>query len=43
MIVSTRMIPKGFCAFSLWPFIFVRLQNRSDLNLIEHELVHYRE
>lgn len=43
MIVSTRLIPKGFCAFSLWPFIFVQPQHRSDLSLIEHELIHYRE
>lgn len=43
MIVSTRLIPKGFSAFSLWPLVFVRPEHRSNMALIEHELVHYRE
>lgn len=43
MIVSTHLIPKGFSACSLWPFIFVRPEQRSNIALIEHELVHYRE
>lgn len=43
MIVSTHLIPKGFSAYSLWPFIFVRPEHRSNIALIEHELVHYRE
>jgi hypothetical protein len=43
MIVGTHLVPKGFSAFSLWPFIFVRPDQRSDIALIEHELVHYRE
>lgn len=43
MIVSTHLIQKGFSACSVWPFIFVRPEQRSDIALIEHELVHYRE
>ena len=43
MIVGTNLIPKGFSAFSCWPFIFVRPEQRSDSALIEHEMVHYRE
>jgi hypothetical protein len=43
MIVSTQLIPKGFSACSLWPFIFDRPEHRIDSALIEHELVHYRE
>ena len=43
MIVSTNLTPKGFSAVSLWPFIFVRPEHRSDTALIEHELVHYKE
>ena len=43
MIVSTRLIPKGFSACSLWPFIFMRPEERRNAALIEHELVHYRE
>ena len=43
MIISTNLIPKGFSAVSLWPFIFVRPEHRSDTALIEHELVHYKE
>ena len=43
MIVSTHLIPKGFAACSLWPFILVRPEQRGNVALIEHELVHYRE
>ena len=43
MIVCTNLVFKGFSGFSLWPFIFVRPEHRSDIALIEHELVHYRE
>ena len=43
MIVSTNLIPRGFAACSLWPFIFVRPEHRNDIALIEHELVHYKE
>jgi hypothetical protein len=43
MIVSTNLIPSGFSACSLWPFIFVRPEHRNDIAVIEHELVHYKE
>jgi hypothetical protein len=43
MIVSTRLIPQSFSACSLWPFVFVRPEHRSDTALLEHELVHFRE
>ena len=43
MIVCTNLVFKGFSGFSLWPFIFVRPEHRSDIALIEHELVNYRE
>ena len=43
MIIVTNLIVKGFSGFSLWPFIFVRPEHRSDFSLIEHELVHYKE
>ena len=43
MIVCTNLIPRGFSAVSVWPFIFIRPEQRSDTALIEHELVHYRE
>ena len=43
MIVSTNLIPQGFSAVCLWPFIFVRPEHQADTALIEHELVHYRE
>ena len=43
MIISTRLVPKGFSACSLWPFILVRPEHRRNIALIEHELVHYRE
>jgi hypothetical protein len=43
MIVATHLVPKGFSALSLWPFIFVRSEQRSNIALIENELVHYRQ
>ncbi|NQW94046.1 MAG: hypothetical protein HQ446_08440 [Polaromonas sp.] len=43
MIIQTRLIPKGFAAMTLWPFILVRPEQRYNMPLIEHELVHYRE
>ena len=43
MVVSTNLVPKGFSACALWPFIFIRAEYREDHSLIEHELVHYRE
>jgi hypothetical protein len=30
MIVGTHLVPKGFFAFSLWPFTFVRPEYRSE-------------
>lgn len=43
MIIATNLLPKGFSACCLWPFIFVRPEHRNDIALIEHELVHYKE
>jgi len=43
MIIKTKLIPKGFQAISLWPFILVLPEHSSNTGLIEHELVHYRE
>lgn len=41
MIIYTRLlVPKGFDAITVWPFIFMR---QADPALREHELVHYRE
>lgn len=43
MIICTCLIPAGFSAMTVWPFIFMRPECRLDTALIEHELVHYRE
>lgn len=43
MIFSTRHIPPGFAALTLWPLILIRPECRHDAALIAHELVHYRE
>jgi len=43
MIVSTRLVPRGFDAITLWPLILIRPEHRRNSGLIEHELVHYRE
>lgn len=43
MIVATHLIPYGFSACALWPFIFVLPEERRNNALIGHEMVHYRE
>ena len=43
MILSTHLVPKGFSACALWPFILVRPAHRGNMALIAHEMVHYRE
>lgn len=43
MIIKTNLIPSGFDAMTLWPFILVRPTQADNKGLIEHELVHYRE
>src|SRR5687768_6849826 len=43
ILVRTNLIPKGFQALTVWPFIFVLPDCASDKGLIEHELVHHRE
>ncbi len=43
MIVKTNLVPKGFGAIVIWPFILMRPQSATDAGLIEHEMVHYRE
>lgn len=41
MIISTKWIPKGYDAFTVWPFIFVRPEFRNSEALLRHEYVHY--
>ena len=43
MIISTRLVPRGFSALTLWPLILVRPEFRHDAAMIEHELVHFHE
>lgn len=43
MIIKTKWIFKGFAAFTVYPFIFVRPEKAEDTALIAHELVHYQE
>lgn len=40
MIVATNLIPSGFDAITIWPFIFVRLKHKDNKGLITHEKVH---
>lgn len=42
MIVSTNLVPKGFDAITIWPFILVR-PGRESAGLLAHEGVHYRD
>ena len=43
MIISTRLVPRGFDAITVWPFILVRPGARERPGLMVHEVVHYRE
>ena len=43
MIITTKLIPKNFDAFTCWPFIFMRPECAVDKSLVLHEMVHYNE
>lgn len=43
ILVRTNLIPRGFDAFTCWPFIFIRPASANDQALIEHERVHLAE
>lgn len=43
MIIKTNLIPKGYQAMSVWPFILVLPEFSDNIGLIEHEMVHYKE
>lgn len=43
MIIYTNFVPTGFDSITLWPFILMRPQRKSDAGLLGHEMVHYRE
>jgi len=40
IIYSKWLVPKGFDAITVWPFIFM---DRPDPALLQHEMVHYKE
>jgi hypothetical protein len=43
VIVKTNLMFKGFDAFTVFPFIFVRPAHASNEGLLVHEKVHYAE
>ena len=43
MIVRTHVVPRGFDAITVWPFILVRPGSADDAPLMAHERVHYIE
>lgn len=43
MLIKTKLIPAGFQAVTIWPFIVVLPEHATNPGLIEHEMVHYRE
>lgn len=43
MLIKTKYIPKGFQAFTVYPFIFIKPEAAEDKALIAHETVHYLE
>lgn len=42
MILRTNLVPDGFDAITIWPFILIR-PGRESLQLLAHEMVHYRD
>lgn len=43
MIIETNLIKKGFGAFTVYPFIFIRPDQVDNHGLVTHETVHYLE
>ena len=44
MVIYNRwLVPSGFWAITLWPFIFVDDRHKDNNPLIVHEMVHYNE
>ena len=43
MLVKTNLIFKGYDAFTVYPFIFIRPTRANDQALVAHEKIHYRE
>ena len=43
MIIKTSLVPSGFDAVTVFPFIFIRPEKATNTALIAHELVHYQE
>jgi hypothetical protein len=44
MIIYTDiLVPRGFDAITIWPFIFIRPSVKNDTGLLGHEMIHYVE
>jgi hypothetical protein len=42
-VITTRWVPRGFDALTVWPWIFIRPGALDRPGLMVHEMVHYRE
>jgi hypothetical protein len=42
VIISTNLVPRGFDAITIWPFILIR-PGKESAGLLAHEGVHYRD
>lgn len=43
ILIRTRIVPGGFSALALWPFLFIRPEAATDAALVAHEKVHLQE
>lgn len=44
IITSKLLVPKGFLAITIWPFIFVRHEGLKEIDsLINHERIHLKQ
>ena len=41
--VRTSIIPKGYCAMAIWPFLLISKKHHLTINLLKHELTHFKQ
>lgn len=43
MIIKTKLVPNGYAAIALYPFIFIRPEYAYYETIINHELIHHAQ
>ncbi len=42
-IIVSRLVPKGYAAITIFPFILVRKKYRNNKKIINHECIHIKQ